>query len=234
MKSMIVTAALLGSLTFGTAANATPITYQFSINPLFDPVGGTMAGTFTFDAATDKESNVSITLASPFAGGVLSGVYSQVAPITPPATTPRFGDHAADIIIGTSSAGGQAWVGFGAPLTPAGGLIIVYGAAGPFGPPVFQDFNDGGLGSATPVPEPATLALLLVGLGLRRVKSPAIPPPRCPEPLALTAAGRRAGQHWVGDQHDLAHRAGQHALDAGQQFGLACDLRGEDGENARP
>jgi hypothetical protein len=88
-----------------------------------------MAGTFTFDAATDKESNVSITISSTFLGGALTGVYSQVAPITPPTRTP-LNISASDIITGTSSTGGQAWVGFGAPLTPAGGLISVYGALG--------------------------------------------------------------------------------------------------------
>jgi hypothetical protein len=38
MKSIIIAAALLGGLAFGTASQATPITYQFNIG-LF--VGGT-------------------------------------------------------------------------------------------------------------------------------------------------------------------------------------------------
>ena len=61
MKSILAATALLGGLAFGTAAHADPITYQFDIDPLFV---GEMAGTFTFNAATNQESNVSITIAS--------------------------------------------------------------------------------------------------------------------------------------------------------------------------
>jgi len=167
MKSHLFAAALLGTLALGTASHATPIAYQFST-----PNQGinTTSGTFVFDAATNQESDVSITIVGDSVAA-RNGVYTQVGPSTPPATTPfPFGTSAADIIVGTSGSGAEAWIGFSAPLTPAGGLIVIMG--------LFVDNTDFGefrvlppfglgFGSATPVaaaPEPASLAVLTVGL----------------------------------------------------------------------
>ena len=174
MKSIFGAAALLGGLAFATAAQATPIMYQFSATES----GSSATGSFTFDAATDQASAISITIAG-FGLG-LDGLYTQAAAITPLSTTP-IGTSAADIIVGISGAR-EAWIGFAAPLTPAGGTISVFGA----GPP--NDVSEEALsptGSAIAVvgaPEPASFAVLgvgilgLVGLGLRRGELPATPP----------------------------------------------------------
>lgn len=155
--------AVLLSLLGAQAAKATPINYSFTVASAF--FGGTMNGSFTFDAVTNLESNVSISVAgvtAPFAG--LNGLYTQVAPqalslITP---TGRF-SAGSDVIIGTSATGGSAWIAF-APgaLGPQGGGFTT--AA------VF-DAQGGSIGSANDVigaavaasvatPEPASLMLL--------------------------------------------------------------------------
>src|SRR5277367_2181521 len=129
MKSTLFAAALLGGLAFGTAAQATPIMYQFSA-PSGTAGGLTETGFFTFDAATNKESAISITVSgADFSGqaSAIDGVYTQVAPIMPPSTTPVFGSSAADIVVGTSGAR-KAWIGFSASLGPLGGAIEVFGA----------------------------------------------------------------------------------------------------------
>jgi PEP-CTERM motif len=160
MKSITLAAALVSGLAFATAANATPIMYSFSASG----IGAT--GFFTFDAATDQESAISITVSG---RGGSDGVYTQVGPITPPPTTPIFGTPATDIIVGTNGAN-EAWIGFAAPLGPSGGTIFVSG--------VGREQNEGARGSAVAVPEPASFAVLgvgIVGLGQRRVRLPATP-----------------------------------------------------------
>jgi hypothetical protein len=178
MKSGIFAAALLSGLAFGTAAQATPIMYQFSA------FGSVATGFFTFDAATDQASAISITV-SGFGGGPLDGIYTQAGPITPLSTTPVFGTHATDIIVANSGATRQAWIGFAAPLTPAGGEISVFGASNPS---AFNEQEAGvDLGSAiaiSGVPEPASFAVLGVGiLGLvatKRRRMAATPPAPLP------------------------------------------------------
>jgi hypothetical protein len=105
-------------------------------------------------------------------GGPLDGIYTQAGPITPLSTTPVFGTHATDIIVANSGATRQAWIGFAAPLTPAGGEISVFGASNPS---AFNEQEAGvDLGSAVAVvgaPEPASFAVLGVGiLGLVATK----------------------------------------------------------------
>ena len=53
MKSGIFAAALLSGLAFATAANATPIMYQFSAT---NGGGFSATGSFTFNTATNRES----------------------------------------------------------------------------------------------------------------------------------------------------------------------------------
>jgi hypothetical protein len=175
MKSGIFAAALLSGLAFGTTAQATPIMYQFSAT---NGAGFSAAGFFTFNAATNQESAISITISGAFSSG-LNGVYTQAGPISPPPTTP-LGDIAEDIIVGLSGAS-EAWVGFAAPLGPLGGAISLFGASSPS---LGGEDVTGASGSVAVVgaPEPASFAVLgvgilgLVGLGLRSGKLPATPP----------------------------------------------------------
>jgi hypothetical protein len=165
MKSGIFAAALLSGLAFATAANATPIMYQFSAT---NGLGFSATGSFTFNTATNRESAISITISgSDFPG--LNGVYTQAGPIAPPPTTP-LGDIAEDIIVGLSGAS-EAWVGFAAPLGPSGGAIFVFGASSPS---LGSEDVTGAIGSAVAVvgaPEPASFAVLGVGiLGLVATK----------------------------------------------------------------
>jgi hypothetical protein len=178
MKSTLVATALLSGLAFATAAQATPIMYQFSATQS----GYSATGSFTFDAATDQASAISITMSGfPSVLDFLNGVYTQAGPITPPSTTPFFTTSAEDIIVGISGVN-EAWIGFAAPLTPAGGTISVFGAGGPTVESVEADAPTGSAVAVVGVPEPASFAVLgvgilgLVGLGLRRRKSPATPP----------------------------------------------------------
>jgi hypothetical protein len=149
--------------------------YQFSVTQ-----GGSSAtGSFTFDAATDQASAISITMAGLGLG--LDGLYTQAAAITPPSTTPSFGTSAADIIVGISGAR-EAWIGFAAPLTPAGGTISVFGVGSPTGIAEEADAPTGSAIAIVGAPEPASFAVLgvgilgLVGLGQRRRKRPATLP----------------------------------------------------------
>ena len=175
MKPTLLAAAVLGGLASGVPACATPIEYQFSLNIIAAAGGGTMTGNFDYDAVTNLESNVSITIGGNAfgSGSSLDLTYSQVAPIAPPATTPFF-NAASDIIVGRNGAA-EAFLGFTAPLTPAGGEILLYGAVNAIGTG-FQQSSTDGLGLfAMPVsmstPEPASLAVLgvgLVGLAVKR------------------------------------------------------------------
>ena len=176
MKSILAAAAVLSSLAFSTTAHATPITYQFNFN-ITAAGGGTMSGMFTFDAANNLESNVSITIAGGHSNGLpIDTVFSQDLPIPPPPPT-GLGSPGPAYIVGTSSIGDLAWVGIDLGPPPT---IVDYGFKNTFG---------GGFGVArvsiavTPLalePEPASLAVLTVGLlGLvaqRRRKRPATLP----------------------------------------------------------
>jgi hypothetical protein len=166
MKPTLLAATVLGGLACSMPARATLIEYQFSLSIIAAAGGGTMTGDFNYDAVTNLESNVSITIAGNAfgSGSSLDVTYTQVAPIAPPATTPFF-NTASDIIIGKNGAA-EAFLGFTAPLTPVGGEILLYGAvnASDTG---FQQSSTDGLGLfATPVTttEPASLAVLGVGL----------------------------------------------------------------------
>ena len=63
--------------------------YQFSLTIIAGAGGGTMTGDFDYDAVTNLESDVSITIAGNAfgSGSSLDLVYTQVAPIAPPATS---------------------------------------------------------------------------------------------------------------------------------------------------
>jgi hypothetical protein len=72
---------LVMALTAASPARAIPIDY--TVSGTTDLTGGgteTITGSFTFDTATDTESNVSITLSGGDAS--LDGTYDQIAPVT--------------------------------------------------------------------------------------------------------------------------------------------------------
>jgi PEP-CTERM motif len=71
-----VLAMVAASVTAPTLCHATPLNYQVSGTTVLNGDTETITGSFTFDAATSSESNVSITLtgAAPFAG-----TYTQAA-----------------------------------------------------------------------------------------------------------------------------------------------------------
>ena len=125
MKSIFAAAALFSGLAFTTVAHATPIMYQFSASRL----GGAETGFFTFDAATNQASAISITAEFPNSG--LNGLYTQAGPSTPPSKTPiigypRRGHHRRDKQRWRSGLGGFCRVGtfgrdnflFGVALPP--------------------------------------------------------------------------------------------------------------------
>ena len=170
-------AALFSGLAFSTTVHATPIMYQFSVTG----TGVTETGFFTFDADTNQASAISIT-ASGFSQAGVDGLYTEAGPSTPLSQPPHGGGQADDIIVGTSSTGGQAWVGFVAPLGPSGGTISLFGAFNPSSGGLGVTLLAGATGSAIPrieAPEPASLAVLgvgilgLVGLRQRRRNRPA-------------------------------------------------------------
>ena len=171
MKSILAAAAaVLSGLAFTTVAHAMPITYQFSVSG----AGVSETGFFTFDADTNQASAISIT-ASGFSETGVNGLYTEAGPVTPPSQAPHSAFAAADIIVGTSSTGGQAWVGFTAPLGSSGGTISVFGAFNPSSGGLGVDGLLAGVtGSATAIaaPEPASFAVLGVGIlglvGLRQ------------------------------------------------------------------
>jgi len=63
MKPTLLAATVLGGLACSMPARATLIEYQFSLSIIAAAGGGTMTGDFDYDAVTNLESNVSITIA---------------------------------------------------------------------------------------------------------------------------------------------------------------------------
>jgi len=167
MKPILLTAAVFCGLASSAPVLATPIEYRFSLSIIAGAGGGTMTGDFDYDPVTNLESIVSITIAGNTfgSGSTIDLTFTQVAPITPPAVTPFF-NTASDIILGKDGAA-QAFLGVVAPLTAAGGQILLYGAIDANGLG-FQQSSVDGLGVfATPVtttPEPAGLGVISVGL----------------------------------------------------------------------
>jgi hypothetical protein len=145
--------ALFGYLSTPTTAAASPINYVIT-SAMAPP--DTVSGSFTFDTATDTESNVQITLT----GSVYAGTYTYL----PPAVQPT--DYTITAI--DSAIGVTIQISFEDPLdvnpdplAPEG----IIGFTGEF-PPTSYDFTSGDatiVSSATPLP-PA-LPLFAAGLG---------------------------------------------------------------------
>jgi hypothetical protein len=151
-----VLAAIAAVFTAPTLGHATPINYVFAPGTTITLVSGTetITGSFTFDTATNTESNVSITLtgAAPFAR-----TYDQTAPATVPLGNATI--EAPDPLVEPF-----IQLNFASPLNVSSDSLV----SG-----VVEVPRDGCLqdacffsahGSAIAAPEPASLALLAVGL----------------------------------------------------------------------
>jgi hypothetical protein len=149
-------------------ARATPIDYVFAAGASTVLNGDTEAitGSFTFDAATDTESAVSITLAgaAPYAGTYTSGSLDTSNP----------NDLIAYVSTGCCSVN-ELSLGFADPLDVSPDSLAAIGWIGtnpsnPSGPPLDgSDTSPSGnaiFATSAPVPEPASLALLGTALGL--------------------------------------------------------------------
>jgi len=161
MKSKLLSAVLAlaaASVTAPTLCRATPLDYTVSGTTVLNGNTETITGSFTFDAATNTESNVSITLsggAAPF-----DGTYNQtaaaitvaneiIAPFGPAEKVDLFFTNTLNI----------------SPDT----LLEVRYLIGNFG--IVTDFSPTGSATFAAVPEPASLVLFgtaLVGFGVIR------------------------------------------------------------------
>jgi hypothetical protein len=150
--SLGAAALALATVTAPTLCRAAPINYKVSGTTVLGGHTEAITGSFTFDAATQTESNVSITLTGP---APFAGTYTQTAPAT-------FGLNNNEIVAPFVTQGRHIGLFFASALHVSPDVLsqVLF-----FSTVVTIDNSPTGSATfAAAAPEPASLTLLAMGL----------------------------------------------------------------------